>query len=126
MTHALFWCPGTKLVVLPSYACNYDAAYGNILGSCVFNFIILAFADALSFNCGPLYQVDQSSFLLIVGGAFIMLIFLPTLILSVKLKVKTSIKYRLLFGIVAVLIVGTYLAFLVLSNIDLHLNFAPF
>ena len=105
---------------------NYDAAYGNILGSCVFNFIILAFADVLSFNCGPLYQIDQSSFLLIVGGAFIMIIFLPTLLLSVKLKVKTTIKYRLLFATVAVLIVGTYFAFLVLSNINLHLDFAPF
>ena len=55
-----------------------------------------------------------------------MIIFLPTLLLSVKLKVKTTIKYRLLFAIVAVLIVGTYFAFLVLSNINLHLDFAPF
>ena len=54
---------------------NFDAAYGNILGSCVFNFFILAFSDVLSFRCGPLYNIDQSSFLLIVGTVFVLLIF---------------------------------------------------
>ena len=105
---------------------NYDAAFGNILGSCVFNFVILSFSDVLSFNCGPLYNIDQSSFLLIIGGAFVLLIFLPTLLLLYFKKAKTSFGYRFLFIAVGSLIVVTYLAFLVLSNINLGLDFAPF
>ncbi len=104
---------------------NFDAAYGNILGSCVFNFIILSFSDVLSFNCGPLYNIDQSSFLLIVGGVIALLVFLPTLILTFKGKSQNNLKFRILYITVGVLIVGTYIAFLVLSNIDLHLGFAP-
>ena len=105
---------------------NYDAAYGNILGSCVFNFFILSFADVLSFNAGPLYKIDQSSFLLIIFAAFSLLVFLPTLLLSYKAKVKNNIKFRILFLCVGSLIVISYISFLVLSNIDLGLNFAPF
>lgn len=105
---------------------NFNAAYGNILGSCVFNFIILAFADILSFDCGPLYRIDQSSFLLIVGGIVSMLALSITIILTVKNRVKPIPGFRILFIGVATLVVGLYIAFLVLSNIDLHLDFAPF
>lgn len=105
---------------------NFNAAYGNILGSCVFNFIILAFADILSFDCGPLYRIDQSSFLLIVGGIVSMLALSITIILTIKNKVKPIPGFRILFIGVATLVVGLYIAFLVLSNIDLHLDFAPF
>lgn len=105
---------------------NFNAAYGNILGSCVFNFIILAFADVLSFNCGPLYVMDQSSFLLIIGGAIALIAFLPTLLLTFFGKTKASIFFRIFYASVGVIIVGAYIAFLVLSNIDLGLEFAPF
>ena len=105
---------------------NFDAAYGNILGSCVFNFVILGFADVLSFNAGPLYVIDQSSFLLIVGGAIAMLVFLPTLLLSFFGKAKNNIKFRILYAATGILIVGAYIAFLILSNINLGLSFAPF
>ena len=105
---------------------NFDAAYGNILGSCVFNFLILAFADALSFNAGPLYIMDQSSFLLIVGAVIVFVVFTPTLLLTFFGKTKDKIPYRILYISVAVIIVGTYIAFLVLSNINLGLSFAPF
>ena len=105
---------------------NFDAAYGNILGSCVFNFVILSFSDLLSFNCGPLYNIDQSSFLLIVGGVFSMLLILVTIVMSVLHKTKNIVFHRIIYVSVAFLIVGAYLAFLVLSNIDLHLGFAPF
>lgn len=105
---------------------NFNAAYGNILGSCVFNFIILTFADVLSFNCGPLYQIDQSSFLLIVCGVTSMFALAITIILTVKNKVKPVAGYKILFIGTVTLVVGLYIAFLVLSNIDLHLDFAPF
>ena len=106
---------------------NFDAAYGNILGSCVFNFVILSLADLLSFNCPvPLYQMDQSAFLLIITGVFSILVFLPTLLLSFKGKVKNNVKFRILFLCSAILIVGSYLTFLVLSNVNLGIEFAPF
>lgn len=105
---------------------NFNAAYGNILGSCVFNFIILSFSDVLSFNCGPLYVMDQSSFLLIIGGAIALIVFLPTLLLTFFGKTKNSIFFRIFYASVGVIIVGAYIAFLVLSNINLGLEFAPF
>ena len=105
---------------------NFDAAYGNILGSCVFNFLILAFADVLSFRCGPLYNIDQASFLLLVGGAFVLLVFLPTLLFLFFNKTKNNVVFRIVYISTAILIVGTYFAFLVLSNIDLGLSFAPY
>lgn len=105
---------------------NFNAAYGNILGSCVFNFIILSFADILSFNCGPLYVMDQSSFLLIIGGVLALIVFLPTLLLTYFGKTKPTIKFRIFYALVGIIIVGSYIAFLVLSNINLHLEFAPF
>lgn len=105
---------------------NFNAAYGNILGSCVFNFFILAFADVLSFNCGPLYRIDQSSFLLLIGGIVSMFALSITIILLVRNKVKPIPGFRILFISTAFLVVGLYIAFLVLSNIDMHLSFAPF
>ena len=105
---------------------NFDAAYGNILGSCVFNFLILAFSDVLSFNCGPLYFIDQSSFLLIAGMVIILIVFIPTLLLTYLGKIKNTIGFKIYFGLVGVLIVGTYIAFLILSNINMGISFAPY
>lgn len=105
---------------------NFDAAYGNILGSCVFNFIILSFSDILSFNCGPLYAMDQSSFLLIIAAVISSISFLPTLIISFKGKMKNNIGMRIAYALVGCIIVGSYIAFLILSNINLNLSFAPF
>ena len=51
---------------------NYDAAFGNILGSCVFNCTIFVIADLLSFVKGStdVYVLNLSSeLLLILGGA---------------------------------------------------------
>lgn len=105
---------------------NFDAAYGNILGSCVFNFIILSFSDILSFNCGPLYKMDQSSFLLIIGMIVASVAIVPTIIMTFKGKTKNKIGFRIFYALMGSLIVGSYIAFLILSNIDLGLSFAPF
>lgn len=105
---------------------NFDAAYGNILGSCVFNFLILSISDVLSFNCGPLYFIDQSSFLLIAGMVIILIVFLPTLLLTYLGKTKNNLGFKLYFGFTGVLIVGIYIAFLVLSNINMGISFAPY
>ena len=105
---------------------NYDAAYGNILGSCVFNFVILSFADLLSFKAGPLYVMDQSSFLLIIGMVVTLIVFIPTLLLTFFKKNNGSIKYRIIYIGAAIIIIGSYIAFLILSNINLGISFAPY
>ena len=106
---------------------NMNAAYGNILGSNVFNFIILAIADLFSFNCKTtLYTFDQSAFLLIIFGIASTLILFITLVLKLKGVVKDSGKSKAIFYISGILFVLNYFAFLILSNINLHILFAPF
>ena len=105
---------------------NFNAAYGNILGSCVFNFIILSFSDILSFNCGPLYVMDQSSFLLIIAAAIALLVLVPTILMSIFAKTKKTVLFRIIYLGAGLVVVGSYIAFLVLSNINLGLSFAPF
>ena len=106
---------------------NFNAAYGNILGSCTFNFIILAFADALSFNTKTtLFKMDQSSFLLLVLGAASLIICLISLLISFSKSFKDVLGIRILYYAFGALLIATYVAFLVLSNINLGISFAPF
>ncbi|MCR5332550.1 MAG: hypothetical protein K6E11_00790 [Bacilli bacterium] len=106
---------------------NFNAAYGNILGSCTFNFIILALADALSFNTKTtLYKADQSSFFLLILGGFSLLIALISILMTLSKSFRATIAYRIIFITFGILLIGTYVTFLVLSNIDLGLWFAPY
>ena len=93
-----------------------------------FNFIILVFADVLSFRCQDhtLYKSDQSSFLLLVLGFGSLIVCLISLLISMSKGFKNSLKYRIPFYIFGVLFIGIYITFLVLSNINLGLSFAPF
>ena len=106
---------------------NFNAAYGNILGSCCFNFIILTLADLLSFNCPyPLYYLDQNAFLLMVLGSVSLLSILASLLVSNSKKFKDSLPNRFAIYAVGFIVFGSYLVYLILSNIDLGLTFAPF
>ena len=106
---------------------NFDAAYGNILGSCVFNFFILAFADVLSFrSVTTMYHMDQSSFLLLVCGTFTMLVALIGLLLQIFKTIENKITHRIIFYTFAVLLLGSYITFVALSGINLNIPFAPF
>ena len=102
---------------------NFDAAFGDIFGSCVFNIIILAIADALSFNSGALYGVDESSFMLIVGTAFVLLLALISIIYIRSNKFNFDVKSRVILSVFAVLLLGSYIAYLVLSNLGLTFDF---
>lgn len=105
---------------------NFNAAYGNILGSCVFNFIILSIADLLSFNCETtLYKLDQSSFLLLVLSVVSMLLLLSGLLVQLKGKQSDSKGRKAFFIIIGSAVLLVYIAFLVLSNINLNIPFAP-
>ena len=106
---------------------NFNAAYGNILGSCCFNFIILTLADLLSFKCPyTLYYLDQNAFLLMVLGTVSLLSVLFSLIVSNSKKFKDSFPNRFAIYAVGFIVLGSYIVYLVLSNIDLGLAFAPF
>ncbi|MCR4879440.1 MAG: sodium:calcium antiporter [Bacilli bacterium] len=106
---------------------NVNAAYGNIIGSCSFNFCILTLADLMSFACSTrTYAADQSTFLLLVLGGFSFLILFASIIVKRKMNLKGSTGERIYFYITGILLVASYLTFLVLSNINLGLEFAPY
>lgn len=111
---------------------NFNAAYGNIIGSCVFNFFILTLADLLSFlvkdgsgNYIGIYKLDQSAFLLLICGFISIAVLMISLIIKQKGLLKNTIGYRILYYAVAIIILGSYIVFTILSNIDLGLSFAP-
>ena len=102
---------------------NFNAAYGNILGSCVFNFIILALADLLSFRAGPLYNFDESSFFLLILGSASIVIFLVSLLIQFSKKFKYTKSLRVIYICFAVLLLSSYVTYIVLSNINITLPF---
>lgn len=91
---------------------NFDAGYGNIIGSCLFNFGVIALADIFYF-AGTVFLTDLSSTILsacLTAAVVFLLTF--TLIRNSKLKIKNSLPIQILAG---VLILASYITFLVLS-----------
>lgn len=106
---------------------NINAAYGNIIGSISFNFCILSVADLFSWTCDTrTFYADQSAFLLMVFGIAGFLLLLASILVKRFMPLKGSLKERIYFYITGGLIAANYIAFLILSNIDLHMWFAPF
>lgn len=94
---------------------NFNAAYGDILGSCVFNFLILGIADIFSFVADPLYAIDSSSFILIIGTAVaLLLIFLSILFIRSK-AFRNNIKSRIILYVFGGLMISSYIVYLILS-----------
>ena len=106
---------------------NINAAYGNIIGSISFNFCILSVADLFSWTCETrTFAADQSGFLLIVFGIAGFFLLLASILIKRFVVLKGSLKERIYFYITGGLIAANYIAFLILSNIDLGLSFAPY
>ena len=106
---------------------NFQAAYSDLIGSCIFNFLILTFSDVLSFGCkSNVYFFDQSAFMMIIFGAVEFIALLVALILLIKGVDGSKIGSRILFYALGVVLIGSYVAFVVLSNVNLGLSFAPF
>ena len=106
---------------------NFQAAYSDLIGSCIFNFLILTFSDALSFGCKTnVYFFDQSAFMMIVFGAIEFIALLIGLILLIKGVDGNKIQNRIIFYALGTILIGSYVAFVVLSNVNLGLSFAPF
>ena len=96
---------------------NFDAAYGDILGSCVFNIIILGVADILSFNAGPLYKVTSiDSIMLIIGTAFTLLLLFISILFIRSKHFKNNAKSRVILYSLSVLLVSSYIVYLVLAT----------
>ncbi len=106
---------------------NFQAAYSDLIGSCIFNFLILTFSDVLSFSCrSNVYFFDQSAFMMIIFGAVEFIALLIGLILLIKGVDGSKIGNRILFYVLGAVLIGSYVAFVVLSNVNLGLSFAPF
>lgn len=108
---------------------NFNAAYGNILGSGVFNFFILAFADALSFRCNTtIFSMEQSAFILMCGAVISLIVAAVATIIKLKANVTSSIGWRILFTTFGVIIVSTYLFYVIvfIFKINLNIPFAPY
>ena len=100
---------------------NFDAAYGDILGSCVFNIIILGIADALSFRAGPLYNITSESFMLMIGTAFTLLIVFLSIVFIRSKSFKNDAKSRVFLYIFATLLISSYIAYLAISTAGIQL-----
>ena len=95
---------------------NFDAAYGDIIGSCTFNIIILGIADAMSFKAGPLFHITSDSFMLLIGTAFtLLLLFLSILFIRSKFF-KNDTKSRIFLYAVSTLLISSYFIYLILAS----------
>lgn len=95
---------------------NYDAAFGNILGSCVFNCMIFVIADLLSFVNGStdVYVLNLSSELLLILGGTVAALFAALLgVFTVRSEHKTL--KRVASVSVGTLAVAAYIVFTALS-----------
>ena len=95
---------------------NYNAAFGNILGSNVFNCTILVIADLLSFTSGAtdVYTFNVSSQLLIILGGAVAALFAAMLGIF-AIRRDGRIFKRISAGTVGVCAVAAYIIFTALS-----------
>lgn len=96
---------------------NFDAAFGDILGSCVFNLIILSIADALSFNASAaLYAPDSQSLMLIIGTALALLISFVSILFIRSKSFKNDAKSRIILYTFGAILIASYIVYLALSS----------
>ena len=101
---------------------NFDAAYGDIVGSCTFNIIILALADAMSFRAAtPLFTMTSDAFMLLLGTAFtLLLLFLSILFIRSKFF-KNNLKSRIFLYSISTLLVASYFVYLILATMKISI-----
>lgn len=93
---------------------NFNACVGNVLGSGVFNFCILAVADII-YRKGSVYNSNHQSRLLVLFGLISIAIIAVTLGLKRKTSKETSKKLSPLYFVLGIGIVSCYVLFVVLS-----------
>lgn len=101
---------------------NFDAAYGDILGSCVFNIIILALADAISFRAtSTVYVINNDSFMLMIGTAICLVLTVISILFIRSKYFKNNIVSRVVFYSIATLLISSYILYLVFSTAGVQL-----
>lgn len=101
---------------------NFDAAYGDILGSCVFNIIILAFADAISFRAETsVYVINNDSLMLMIGTAICLVLTVISILFIRSKYFKNNIVSRVVFYSIATLLISSYILYLVFSTAGVQL-----
>ena len=104
---------------------NFDAAYGDILGSCVFNIIILAFADAISFTPEArqtsVYVINNDSLMLIAGTAICLLLTFISILFIRSKHFKNNAISRAVFYSIATLLISSYILYLIFSTSGVQL-----
>ncbi len=93
---------------------NFDAGYGNIIGSCLFNFGIIAIADIFYF-AGTVFTNDFSNMVLSISLAVSAVTLLGfTALRNSKAKVGKSLPLQIVVGIILVL---SYIAYLIINTV---------
>ena len=95
---------------------NFNACAGNVMGSGVFNFCIIAIADIL-YRGGSVYiSNDKSSSYLNIFGLAATAVVGAILIMKQRKKDSENAGLKLFYRIGGLMILGCYAAFLILSN----------
>ena len=102
---------------------NFNAALGDITGSCLFNFLIIGIAEFLSFKTSLLrgYEVGyHAAIIMLICTVVVLLVLLGILLINHKAQKKEKPENKLryaIFAISGVVITAGYIVFLILSNI---------
>lgn len=93
---------------------NFNACVGNVIGSGVFNFCILAVADII-YTKGSVYAGGSQSKVLVLFGTIATLLVIITLAIKAKVKKETSLKLTPIYALLGAGITACYVLFIVLS-----------
>lgn len=96
---------------------NFNASFGNIFGSNVFNFMILVVADFLSFMKGAtdVYVFDRQSMYLMIFGIVATVLMLSGVLLKAFVKKESRVVLPITYCILNVAAAANYFLFLGLS-----------
>jgi len=103
---------------------NFNAALGDITGSCLFNFLIIGLAEFMSYRVSLLggYNVERyySAIIMLICTVVVMLVLGAILLINQNAqkheKEESKLRYAI-FAVSGVIITAGYVVFLVLSNI---------
>ena len=104
---------------------NFNAALGDITGSCLFNFCIIGLAEFMSFRVSLLggYTGDagnRSAIIMLICTVVVLLVLLGNLLINHKSQKENKGESKIRYAIYAtsgVIITAGYVVFLILSNI---------
>lgn len=90
---------------------NFNSTFGNLIGSCIFNYIIIVIGDLLYVK-GSIYIVDNNSYKLTIFG--LVAIILTLIILKAKVKNEHLETNKLTYILSSIFIITSYFLFIFL------------